>query len=245
MTETPVVPAPATPDIAAAGFAPVIPALEVTLTAPIASFRNPLYAGVQVALPCPPPATVGGMLAAAAGGWEQVERGARFAMAFHARGQGVDYETYHPLDPSGKKASPTPRNREFLTDTTLTVWLVEEVERWERRLRRPVWSLRLGRSQDLVGIALRRVNLHPDREGQQRSAVIPDPAARAGSDRPHGTLLRLPTAVSRGRDRTRWDSYRFDASGRSEYTVPGSYSTQGGQAVVLLNSSHPAALVGR
>jgi CRISPR-associated Cas5-like protein len=207
-------------------------ALEVTLTAPVVSFRNPLYAGVQVSLPCPPPATVGGLLAAAAGGWPQVDPGLRFAMAFHAGGKGVDLETYHPLDASGKKTSPTPRNREFLTAAVLTVWLLDDPEAWQRRLRRPVWPLRLGRSQDLVGIRMEPIALNAT-PGAQRSAVVPDGAARAG------TLLRLPTAIAAGRDRTQWDAYRFDASGRCEHPVTGSYSTTGGQAVALLPTSHP------
>src|SRR5690606_33327891 len=146
---------------------------EVTVTAPIVSFRNPLYAGVQVTLPCPPPATVGGMLAAAAGGWGAVRPDTRFAMAFHARGSGADLETYHPLDATGKKANPTPRERGFLADVTLTVWLTADVELWERRLRRPVWPLRLGRSQDLVAVRTRRVQLRSG-PGRQGSAVLPE-----------------------------------------------------------------------
>lgn len=209
-----------------------VTALQITVTAPVVSFRNPLYAGVQVTLPCPPPATVGGLIAAAAGGWGQVDPELRFAMAFHAGGKAVDLETYHPLDASGKKVSPAPRNREFLTAAELTVWLVDDPEGWQRRLRRPVWPLRLGRSQDLVGIRTGLVPLNAA-PGAQRSAVVPETAGRMG------TLLRLPTAVSGGRDRTRWDSFRFDSSGRSDHVVAGSWSTAGGQAVILLPSAHP------
>ena len=79
-------------------------ALELTVTAPVVSFRNPLYDGLQVGLPCPPPSTVGGMLAAAAGGWDCVPDDTRFAMAFHAAGAGRDLETYHPL---GSPGTPT------------------------------------------------------------------------------------------------------------------------------------------
>jgi len=212
-------------------------ALEVTVTAPIASFRNPLYAGVQVALPCPPPATVGGMLAAAAGGWESVDEQTRFAMAFHARGRGRDLETYHPLDATGKKADPTPREREFLADVTLTVWLTEDVELWERRLRRPVWPLRLGRSQDLIGLATRRVTLLPG-PGRQGSALLPETITPL----PVGTLLRLPTSVSLDRHRTRWDGYHFDASGRSDLTVTCDWADEEGRAVALLPTVHPGRL---
>ncbi|MEW9534156.1 CRISPR-associated protein Cas5 [Microbispora sp. NPDC049125] len=213
-------------------------ALEVTVTAPIVSFRNPLYAGVQVALPCPPPATVGGMLAAAAGGWGHVSPETRFAMAFHARGAGADLETYHPLDGTGKKADPTPRNREFLAGVTLTLWLTAEVDLWERRLRRPVWPLRLGRSQDLVGVITRRTTLTPG-PGRQGSAVLPDRVAPP----PAGTLLRLPTAISLDRHRTRWDGYHFDASGRSDLRVESSWADEEGRAVALLPPVHPALLL--
>jgi CRISPR-associated Cas5-like protein len=207
-------------------------ALEAMVTAPVASFRNPLYAGVQVALPCPPPATVAGMLAAAAGGWDAVDAGLRFAMAFHAAGEGVDLETYHPLEATGKKADPTPRERQFLADLTLTVWLVDDIDLWERRLRRPVWPLRLGRSQDLVAVRTRRVALAPH-PGRQHAAIVPDRGDPAA-----GMLLRLPTAVARDRTRTRWDAYRYDRSGRSEVRA-GDASTPAGQAVVLLAGTHP------
>lgn len=212
-------------------------ALEVTVTAPIVSFRNPLYAGVQVTLPYPPPATVGGMLAAAAGGWGAVRPDTRFAMAFHARGSGADLETYHPLDATGKKANPTPRERGFLADVTLTVWLTADVELWERRLRRPVWPLRLGRSQDLVAVRTRRVQLRSG-PGRQGSAVLPEEIASPSA----GMLLRLPTAISLDRRRTRWDAYRFDASARIDREVASDWADEDGRAVALLPPTHPAQL---
>lgn len=216
-----------------------IDALEVTVTAPIVSFRDPLYAGVQVALPCPPPATVGGMLAAAAGGWRAVRPDTRFAMAFHARGSGVDLETYHPLDATGKKAEPTPRERGFLTDVTLTVWLTADLDLWERRLRRPVWPLRLGRSQDLVSVRTRRVGLRPG-PGRQGGAVLPEGITPP----PAGTLLRLPTAISLDRRRTRWDGYHFDASARAGHHVDSEWADEEGRAVALLPAVHPEQLTG-
>ncbi len=220
-----------------------VEALEATVTAPVVSFRNPLYAGVQVALPCPPPSTVGGMLAAAAGGWQAVDPGLRFAMAFHARGAGADLETYHPLDATGKKADPTPRERHFLTDVTLTVWLVADLDLWERRLRRPVWPLRLGRSQDLVRVTTRRVTLH-DGPGSQGCAVVPEDETRQGSDGPSGTALRLPTAVSLDRRRTRWDGYRFDVTGRGSRPIRSAWADQEGRAVALVPPVHPDQFAG-
>lgn len=214
-------------------------ALEIMITAPVVSFRNPLYTSVQVCLPCPPPSTVGGMLAAAAGGWNEVSPGMRFAMAFRAGGKGVDLETYHPLDAAGKRSDPTPRNREFLADVSLTVWLLDDIEIWVRRLRRPVWPLRLGRSQDLVGVALRAVTL-VDRPGQQRYGILPETGVPPAGGSPAGGMrLRLPTAVSLDRDRTRWDDYRYDPTGRSGALVDGSLSDPDRQAVVFLPTTQP------
>lgn len=214
-------------------------ALEAVFTAPVVSFRNPLYSGVQVTLPCPPPATVAGLLAAAAGGWGAVDRGLRFAMSFRSAGKNVDYETYHPLNASGRKADPVPRNREFLASAVLTVWLTEDIDLWRRRLRRPIWSQRLGRSQDLVGLTLRTVTLSPT-PGLLRSALAPADLVPTG-----GTPLRLPTAIGLRRDRMVWGTYRFDASGVSQSEVPESLSTENGQAVVLLPGCHPEAVAWR
>ncbi|MGQ0775187.1 MAG: CRISPR-associated protein Cas5 [Pseudonocardiales bacterium] len=207
-------------------------ALDVEVRAPVVSFRNPLYAGVQIGLPCPPPATVGGMLAAAAGGWEQVPSDLRFAMTFTAAGQGVDLETYHPLDASGRKADPTPKDRPFLAEVTLRIWLFDDLERWERALRRPVWTLRLSRSQDLATARTRRVQLVPHQAGRQGHAVLPAQLTSAG------TLLQLPTAISLDRSRTQWHAYRYHPEG-SRAEVEGGWATEDGQAVALLPPVHP------
>ena len=209
----------------------MIEALDVEVRAPVVSFRNPLYAGVQVGLPCPPPATVGGMLAAAAGGWAQVPGGLRFGMAFTAAGAGTDLETYHPLDASGRKADPTPKDRPFLAEVTLRVWLLDDLERWERALRRPVWPLRLGRSQDLATARTRRVRLVAQ-AGRQGQVVMPAELTTAG------TLLRLPTAVSHDRSRTQWHAYRYHQDG-SQADVDGGWTTEDGHAVALLPPAHP------
>ncbi|QKW24322.1 CRISPR-associated protein Cas5 [Kitasatospora sp. NA04385] len=207
--------------------------MRVTLTAPVLSFRNHLYATAQVTHPCPPPSTVAGMLAAVAGGWGSVDVRLRFALAFHAAGLGVDLETYHPLAPRGKTPFPVPREREFLADTVATVWLLEDMDLWWQRLRRPVWPMRLGRSQDLVGIRLDHTTLAPG-EGEQRGALVPAfPKAR-------GTPLRLPIAAAPDHGRAVWGDFRHDATGRSPLPVPGSRADTDGQAVVLLPPVHPA-----
>ncbi|MGH3494008.1 MAG: CRISPR-associated protein Cas5 [Sciscionella sp.] len=209
-------------------------ALDIEVRAPVASFRNPLYAGVQVGLPCPPPATVGGMLAAAAGGWGQVPGDLRFGMAFTAAGQGTDLETYHPLDASGSKTPPTPKDRPFLAEVTLRIWLLDDPQKWERALRRPVWPLRLGRSQDLATARTRRVRL-VSQPGRQGHAVMPAQLTVAG------TLLQLPTAVSHDRSRTQWHAYRYHQGG-TQAEVDSGWATEDGQAVALLPPVHPDLL---
>ena len=54
---------------------------------------------------------------------------------------------------------PVPKDRAFLAAVTLTIWLKEDLDLWERAFRRPVWPLRLGRSQDLASARTRRVEL--------------------------------------------------------------------------------------
>lgn len=214
------------------GGAGVTEALEVTVSAPVASFRNPLYAAAQLCLPCPPPATVGGLLAAAAGGWDMISSRTRFAMAFSSAGAGVDLETYHPLDGRRGPSSPVPRDREYLVGAELTVWLLDDLAGWRHRLRRPVWPLRLGRSQDLAAVRVRPVRLLSG-GGDQAQAVVP-----AGAS-PHGRLQQLPTAISRDRSRIRWDAYRYQPSGRGVGTLTGGWATEDGRAVVLLPPTHP------
>ena len=209
-------------------------ALQVTVTAAVTSFRDRLYDGVQAALPCPPPSTAGGFLASAAGGWRRMPPGTRFAMAFTARGSGTDLETYHPLDGRGAASSPAPRERPFLADATLTLWLVSDLDLWEAAMRRPVWPMRLGRSQDLAAARTRRTALGTGR-GFQKQAVVPGSASRAG------TLLRLPVAISDDRSRTRWGEFRYAASGNS-HEISADYVTPDGQAVVLLPPAHPDTL---
>jgi len=217
-----------------------VEALEVTVTAPVVSFRNPLYAGIQKGLPCPPPATIGGMLAAAAGGWQHVAETFRFAAAFTAAGAGVDLETYHPLTAERTQPPTVPKDREFLFSVVLTVWLLDDLDRWEHRMRRPVWPVRLGRSQDLASARTRRVRLTAG-PGEQRQAIIPA-AACGGHHRPfQGLQLQLPTAVSAARDRTRWDAYRYASTGVGGQ-VDGALVTADGHAVVLLPPAHPGQL---
>ena len=213
------------------------PALEITVTIPVVSLRNPLYAGVQVGLPCPPPSTVGGFLASTVGGWHRTPAHTRFAMTFTAAGYGTDLETYHPLDARGTRSDPVPRNREFLAGATLRIWLTEDLDLWETALRRPVWPLRLGRSQDLASARTSRVELTTG-PGRQDQLLVPERLTQSG------TLLRLPTAIAEDRSRTRWDAYRYAArSSKDQKPIDTGYLTVGGQALALLLPTHPSQLI--
>ncbi|MBR8744687.1 CRISPR-associated endonuclease Cas3'', partial [Nocardiopsis sp. MG754419] len=206
-------------------------ALQITIDAPVASFRNPLYSGVQVTLPCPPPSTVAGLLAAAVGGWERMPPDTRFAMAFTAQGQGVDLETFHPLATAGKKPTPAPKDHEFLAHTTLTLWVFEHLDLWERALRRPVWPLRLGRSQDLASARTGRITLHPG-PGTQGHALLPAEASKSGMQ------LRMPHTISPDRSRIQWGTYRYASHGSSAH-LDSPWCTSEGQAIVPLAAVHP------
>ncbi|MFC4908480.1 CRISPR-associated protein Cas5 [Actinomadura gamaensis] len=210
-------------------------ALEVTVTAPVVSFRNPLYDGLQVGLPCPPPSTVGGMLAAAAGGWDRVPLHTRFAMTFHAAGSGQDLETYHPLGSPGTPTNVTIKDRDFLALVTLTVWLTEDTDLWARAIRRPVWPLRLGRSQDLVAAATRHIELTTS-SGRQGHSLVPFEVPNAA-----GTAMRLTTVISDDRARFTWDDYRYAPAGAHTEIHTG-LATRHGYAVAMLPPVHPHQL---
>ncbi|MFE1958998.1 CRISPR-associated protein Cas5 [Streptomyces sp. NPDC059479] len=216
-----------------------VEALEITVTAPVASFRNPLYQGIQVGLPCPPPSTVAGMLAATVGTWDQVPESTRFAMTFTAEGSGTDLETYHPAAAKTASRNATIKDREFLTGITLTTWLTTDLDMWETAIRKPVWPLHLGRSQDLATARTRRVHLTPENTGRQGHALIPHTTAPDPDTINNGEQLRLPTAIALNRARTKWDAYRYARTG-THATITADYTTQAGQALVLLPPAHPA-----
>jgi hypothetical protein len=159
-------------------------------------------------------------------------------MTFTARGSGIDLETYHPLDSRGAASDPVPKDREFLAAVTLTIWLTQDLDLWERAVRRPVWPLRLGRSQDLASARTRRIELTAG-PGFQRQALLPESLGKAG------LVLRLPTAISEDRSRTRWDGYRYAANGDATERIGADYVTEDGQAVALLLPVHPDLITAR
>ncbi|MFD0883842.1 CRISPR-associated helicase Cas3', partial [Streptosporangium algeriense] len=154
---------------------------------------------------------------------------------------GVDAETYHPIAADGSnpavagqvaagKGGMTIRNRPFLAGVRLTVWIpAPEGERIAEALRRPVWGLRLGRSQDLVHVvSIQNVTLHPTERARVGHALAPI----GGHDAPSASTLRLAELVSPDRGRTEYRSYRWCSEPAGERPVVGAYR-DGDQAVWL------------
>lgn len=213
-------------------------AVRAELTAPVASFRDPMFPGVTRCLPVPPPATLRGMLAAATGGHaEPVALG----VSAYAEGGGIDLETYHPISTDGGnpavsgrvravKGGMTIRNRPFLAMVHVTVWIPgPDGSRIAAALRRPVWGLRLGRSQDAVYLrSVEAVRLAPAREAVVGHAL----AAVGGHADPGALTLRLSEFVSRDRLVSRSGDYLWCAEGGGRQPVSGAYQ-DGDQAVWL------------
>ncbi|MDA0565212.1 CRISPR-associated helicase Cas3' [Streptomonospora sp. S1-112] len=217
-----------------------VDAVRIELFVPVASFRDPMFPGVSRCLPVPPPSTVRGMLAAATG---RPSEPLTLGLCAHARGRGVDAETYHPIAADGSnpavggrvrpgKGGTTLRERPFLVDLSVTVWVPEpEAERIAAALRRPVWALRLGRSQDLLHLtSITRVRLEP-----AERAVVGHALAPAGTHAaPQATALRLAETVSADRLDTVYGDYLWCAHPAGEQQVRGAYrDPTDGQAVWL------------
>lgn len=216
----------------------VLDAVRAEFTAPVASFRDPMFPGVTRCLPVPPPATLRGMLAAATGNpAEPVTLG----VSARAEGGGIDLETYHPISTDGGnpavggrvregKGGMTIRNRPFLTMVHVTVWIPEpDGSRIAAALRRPVWGLRLGRSQDIVYLrSVTAVRLAPATD-----AVVGNVLAPAdGHADPAAVILHLPEVVAPDRLTGRSGNYLWCAEGGRHQPVAGAYR-DGDQAVWL------------
>jgi CRISPR-associated Cas5-like protein len=213
-------------------------AIRAKITVPVASFRDPMFPGVTRCLPVPPPATIRGMLAAATGNRaEPVPLG----IAAHARGGGIDLETYHPVRADGGnpavagrvaavKGGMTIRTRPFLAMLDVTIWVPQpDGGRIAAALRRPVWALRLGRSQDIALLrSLAEVELVPAGEAEIGHALAPP----AGHDYPAAVTLRLPEFVTADRLGGRSGDYLWCADAPGRRPVAGAYR-DGEQAVWL------------
>lgn len=215
-----------------------VEAVRVELYAPVASFRDPMFPGVTRCLPVPPLSTLRGMLAAATGNpAEPVTLG----VAARAGGGGIDLETYHPVNIDGSnpasggrvravKGGMTIRNRPFLAMLEVTLWIpAPDAARIAAALRRPVWGLHLGRSQDAVFLrSLAGVRLEPAEEANVGFALAPE----QGHDDPSSLTVRLPETVSLDRLGVQSGDYLWCAEGGGAQPVRGAYR-DGDQAVWL------------
>ena len=136
---------------------------RVRIEAPVTSFRYPFFQiGRQVTYDMPPPSTIYGHVASAAG--EFPDPGTmRFAYHFTASGKARDVEYQHVIFAGGSKfgahgskwpiavqGSVQPQERDFLFQARMTLYL--DGEEWAEGFRRPAFCVVLGRSQDLAEI---------------------------------------------------------------------------------------------
>jgi CRISPR-associated Cas5-like protein len=199
------------------GFA----AVRVTVTARTVSVVDPMFPGVSRCLPVVPATTVAGMLAGVTG--HVPETGWRFGWAFRSEGGGTDIETWQPVpfdgkanpvrgrSPNDSKGGAQAIRRPFLADCTLVVWvLTEDPDRVVAAFRRPVWPLRVGRSQDLGCVnEARPVTLTWVDQAVIGSAVVPgdEPGWPGAAD------LTLPAWLSQDRTRSRLSRFWWQPGG--------------------------------
>jgi CRISPR-associated Cas5-like protein len=221
-----------------------VAAVRIELFAPVASFRDPMFPGVTRCLPVPPLSTLRGLLAAATG---RVAEPVTLGVCAHADGGGVDTETYHPIASDGTnparagrvapvKGGMTIRDRPFLSGVHVMLWIPDpDAGRIAAALRRPVWGLRLGRSQDLVHIrAITTVVLPAANEAVVGHAL----AVPGGHGDPRGVSLRLPSKVSTDRLMTRYGEYLWCAEPGGRQPVTGAH--RDGDQAVWLHDAGPA-----
>jgi CRISPR-associated Cas5-like protein len=215
-----------------------VEAVRVEVVVPVASFRDPAFPGVTRCLPVPPPSTLRGMLAAATGNRaEPVTLG----VSAWAEGGGIDVETYHPVSMDGSnpaiggrvravKGGMTIRNRPFLAGLHLTLWVPQpDGGRIAAALRRPVWGLRLGRSQDIAHVrSVALSTLVPAGEAVVGHALAPV----GGHGDPAALTLRLPELVAADRLGGSSGDYLWCPEGAARQPVNGAYQ-DGEQAVWL------------
>lgn len=136
---------------------------KIKIQVPITSFRYPHFLiGRQPSFIMPPPSTIYGHIASALGEWFNPET-VRFAYRFQSTARGSDLEHQHIITKGGQsfswkgKKHPVsvqgrvqPHMRDILFGCTLTLYL--EPVSLAKAFQKPVFSVVLGRSQDLASI---------------------------------------------------------------------------------------------
>ncbi len=167
---------------------------RVCLSGWTASFRHPqLVTGAQPTLPLPPPSTIYGLIAAAAGRWVNPEE-CRVAYVFQSSGKARDLEKIYQFQKSSS-ASSTVIYRDWLTDWRL--WLYFTEPGWAKNFLSPVFPLTLGRQQELAhveigedGDTVSETDLRQS-ETVLRGTVVPFPFPEA-----FGLVMALPLVMS-------------------------------------------------
>lgn len=167
----------------------------VRLSGWTASFRHPQFVtGAQPTLPLPPPSTIYGLIAAAAGRWVNPDE-CRVAYVFQSEGTARDLEKIYQFSRSSSAGS-TVIYRDWLTNWRLWLYFTEPV--WAENFRSPVFPLTLGRQQELAhveidpgGETMREVELSRSATTLKGTA-IPFPSF----DGPSGVVMALPMVMS-------------------------------------------------
>ncbi len=142
-------------------------AVRIDAAASTCSVRDPMFPTAARCLPVPPPTTIAGLLGAASG--RPLDPGeVTFAYRATSSGGASDLETYQRIGvgparyPTRGRGNPVPMRRHFLVDPAVTIWVLTDPDTWLERARRPVWPLRIGRSQDVIHTyRVAVVDLHP------------------------------------------------------------------------------------
>lgn len=169
---------------------------SVQLNGWTASFRHPQFVtGAQPTLPLPPPSTIYGLIAAAAGRWVDPEE-CKVAYVFQSAGKARDLEKIYQFAKSSSAGS-TVIYRDWLTDWRLWLYFTEPA--WAENFRSPVFPLTLGRQQELAhveinssGETMREVELSQSKTTLKGTAV-PFPSPFRG---PSGLVMALPMVMS-------------------------------------------------
>lgn len=151
--------------------------LRATIRAMTASFRYPMFVvGYQPTFRVPPISTVYGLLSAAKG--EKIHlNDLRVGYDFVAEGTGLDLERIRVYG-NATKTKPASFlgtdivNREFLYNCTLTLYLTDLA--FEEYLKRPRYSLLLGRQSDLAWVeSVDKVTLIEQENVEIQNTMIP------------------------------------------------------------------------
>ena len=167
-------------------------AFRVKLSGWTTSFRHPqLVTGTQPTLPLPPPSTIYGLVAAAAGTWVDPAE-CVLGYVFKAQGEARDLESIYQFSNSSDAKSNV-IFRDWLTDWQL--WLYFRDKNWASYFEEPFFPLLLGRQQELayvehMGGVVQEVELASTRTTLQ-GTVLPFPNWQAA-----GMVMALPLAIS-------------------------------------------------